>query len=284
MSFERRSPTEERKSLLTGFDAGEKERDLTVSDKKRRTFTFNLFAVLVCLLCTSINIHAFRSAGKQQIRRYYDMGKLRRPSPFVGLDRVQLGDKTPEPILIYPNHLQIINKGEPSRAYSDDPARLLEIGGLVPPADRQFKVTPEISTIVEFRSVDYKMEDCELTVATPPASATNVTLGLGNNVVDIWKIPSKFPINGKLLTWATRPNRVSKVASITMTHGMTYTHHFHCPADTLHAFEFAAGGDSTYVDWVQDHYKPTPGAQHSSFSLVLRQVPDLINAFLQGSL
>ena len=193
---------------------------------------------------------------------------------------MKLPDEDPEPILIYPNLISVVNSAEPSRAYSDDPVRFAEIGGLVPPADRQFKVTPEVclsvnvlhnvshrmsqvSTVVEFRSIDYKMEHCELTVTTPPASATNVTLGLGDNVVDIWNVKSDYPLNAKVLTWNTRPARVSKVDSITVTHGMSYTHRFSCPSDTLHAFEFSSGGDATYVDWTQDHKKPAPGRSRS---------------------
>jgi len=268
MSFKQHSPVEERKSLLRGFDTGEKERDILVSAKPRGNFTFNFFAILVCLFCTGINIYAFNAAGKPQIRRYYDFGKLKRPSQFVGLDRMQLPDQAPEPILIYPNHIGMINRVEPSRAYSDDPVRWAELGGLVPPADRQFRVTSEVSTVVEFRAIDFKMEQCELTVATPPASATNVTLGLGSNTVDIWKMAADFPLNGKVLTWNTRPARQSKVGTIVITHGMNYTHRFPCPSDTLHVFEFSAGGDATFVEWVQDHTKPIPGVvmyEHASF-------------------
>lgn len=161
MPFEQHSPTEERKSLLRGVDTGEKEREvggenlsrihgiiaeaaMSGSEKAWGISTFNVFAVFVCLLCTGINIYAFNAAGKPQIRRYYDLGKLKRPSQFVGLDRVKLPDQAPEPILIYPNLIAVVNRAEPSRAYSDDPVRFAEIGGLVPPEDRQFKVTSEV--------------------------------------------------------------------------------------------------------------------------------------------
>ena len=118
----------------------------------------------------------------------------------------------------------------------------------------------QVSSIVEFRSIDYKMENCVLTVATPPASASNVTLGLGNNVVDIWSVAAEYPLNSKVLSWNSRPKRISKVGSVMMTHGMNFTYPFSCPSDTLATFEFSAGGEGTYVDWVQGHKSPTPGA------------------------
>lgn len=57
---------------------------------------------------------------------------------------MQLPEHAPDPILLYPNLLQMVNSAEPSRAYADDPVRFAEIGGLVPPEDRPFKVTSEV--------------------------------------------------------------------------------------------------------------------------------------------
>ncbi|KAH8101227.1 hypothetical protein BXZ70DRAFT_117724 [Cristinia sonorae] len=268
MSYEHRSPTDEQKYLLGEYDTREKATESHREARgSRSNFIFTLVAVLVCVLCTGINIHAFITAGKPEVRQYYDLDKLKRPSQWIGLDRLKMPDEAPEPILIYPNLISVINRAEPSRAYGDDPVRFAQLGGLVPPDDRPLKITSEFSTIVEFRSIDYKMENCELKI-TSPASGTNVTLGVGENVVDIWKVQSKHQINAKLLTWKTRPARLHKVDTITMTHGMDYTYRFSCPTDTLHTFELCASGDTTHVEWVQDHKKPTPGVvmwQHASF-------------------
>lgn len=73
---------------------------------------------------------------------FRDVARLRRPSPFIGLD--DIGDRPRKPLLIYPRLLSKINQADPDRAYGDDPDKFAAHEEFVPPVDRQFKVTPTV--------------------------------------------------------------------------------------------------------------------------------------------
>lgn len=227
------------------------------------------FYIVIAVLCTCLNVYAFRVASKSRIEHYTDLAELRRPNAFVGLDRV-VPPKHVQRITVYPAELSQINSAAPTRAYSDDPVLTAEIGGLTPVEDREFKVsstvrpllpvlrriilltiTAKVSTVAQFRTVDYKMESCELVVSIP-ARPSNFSMGLEENLVEIWKSAADSHLDVAKLTWDTRPRRQAKVGSVLLTHGMNYTYQFPCPADHLFVFEFS-GGPSTSASWVQNH-------------------------------
>jgi len=193
---------------------------------------------------------------------------MRRPNQFIGLERVKMPNYT-EPVLIYPNLLSQINQADPDRAYGDDPVKFAALGGLVAPIDRQLKVTTKISTIVEFQAIDYKMENCELMLTMPSSQEPNSSLKLGSedNIVNIWLLKESFHLDMKTLSWNTRPVRVRKVDSVSIAFNKNYTYPFHCPLNSLHAFEVSAGNDETFVEWSQDVSNPNPAivmVQHAS--------------------
>ena len=120
----------------------------------------------------------------------------------------------------------------------------------------------QVSTIVEFRSVGYKMENCQLVVTVPVDPGAAIKLGTGQNLVDIWRVATNttsWLIDPKSLTWDTRPTRVSKIGSFTIMPGTNYTHSFSCLSDSLHVFEFSTGDEDVHVQWSQDHNNPDPG-------------------------
>ncbi|KAJ6612725.1 hypothetical protein B0H10DRAFT_2222905 [Mycena sp. CBHHK59/15] len=211
-----------------------------------------------------INIHIFNALGRPKDLSFRDMVQLRRPNQFLGLERVETHPHA-EPVLVYPNLLSQINRAEPDRAYGDDPDKFRAWGGFVPPEDRQFKVTPKISTIVEFQAIDYKMENCDLTLIMPPI--VDSTRKARRDVMNIWVLKLSYRLDIKTLSWSTRPSRVRKLDSVSMAVPANYTHRFSCPLNSLHAFEFSAGNDATFIEWSQDYNNPSPAVvmiQHSS--------------------
>ena len=218
--------------------------------------------------------------GEPKVMTFRDIGKLRRPNAFIGLNTMDASDPPIEPILLHPGLLSQINKAEPSRAYGDDPVKFAAWRGTEPPVDREFKVTatvrilnksrcassvgnmaPKVSTVAEFRAIDYGMEDCQLLLIAPAIISPNSTLhlGPGENWVNIWRLDASFPMDKKTLSWNTRPSRIRQLDKVAMAPGMNYTYQFPCPSDSLHAFEFSAADESTDVVWSQDHSGPNPG-------------------------
>ncbi|KAI0078431.1 hypothetical protein K474DRAFT_923194 [Panus rudis PR-1116 ss-1] len=230
--------------------------------------------ILLCLVCTGVNLWAYTSAYKPRIAHYQDLALLRRPNQFASLERVDSPPSHSPRILLYPNLLALVNKAEPHRIYSDDPVRIMAQHGLTPPEDREFKVSKQYSSIVEFRSIDYKMERCELVLdpshdgsASHPHSNYNARLGPGQNLVNIWRLSTRHSLDSRKLSWHTRPSRMEKIATISVRYGTSWSYNFTCPADTLHSFEFSAASGDTLVEWTQDHRQPVPGVviyQHSS--------------------
>ncbi|KAJ7640758.1 hypothetical protein DFH06DRAFT_1215153 [Mycena polygramma] len=231
--------------------------------QKAMSQTAAVGAIIVCLLATAVNLWVFNALGRPQTLTFRDMVQLRRPNQFIGLEKVETHPDA-QSVLIYPNLLSQINRTEPHRVYGDDPDKFAAWGGLVAPEDRQFKVTPKISTIVEFQAIDYKMENCELTLLM---SRNPQTTNARRDALDIWVLQLSSRLDIRTLSWKTRPARVRKIDSISMAVPRNYTHSFPCPLNSLHAFEFSAANDATFVEWSQGFNNPLPAVvmlQHPS--------------------
>ncbi|KAJ7077408.1 hypothetical protein B0H15DRAFT_915280 [Mycena belliarum] len=213
-------------------------------------------AIILCVISTIANIYIFNSFAKQpKILTFRNMVELRRPNQFIGLERVEMHPEA-RPILIYPSLLSQIDHAEPYRVYGDDPDKFAAWGGLVAPEDRQFKVTPQISTITEFQAIDFKMENCELTLIMPPNFHPPDTSR--RDVLDIWILQVSHRLDIGTLSWHNRPKRIRKIDSVSMANPTNYTYKFGCPLNSLHAFEFSAGNHATYLEWSQDFNNPIP--------------------------
>lgn len=102
--------------------------------------------ILLSVICTALNVSFYNVASTYQSIEptFRDVVKLRRPNQWVGLERVFNPDHVAAPILIYPNVISQVNQEDSDRAYGDDPNKYAELHALIPPVDRQFKVTPEV--------------------------------------------------------------------------------------------------------------------------------------------
>jgi len=225
------------------------------SGSQRRSVKLSL---IIGSLCTLLNLLIFHSARDDRARTFRDVARLRRPNQFIGLDELQ--SETISPRSIHPQLLSIINKSEPSRAYGDDPAKLSLWHGFWPPEERTFQVTSEVSTIAEFMTVDYKMEDCQLQIITPTvrSDSSSLTLCPSSNTIDIYSIKVSEPLEAKSLTWSSRPSRLAKIGTVDVMMGTKFTYSFLCPLQSLWAFEFVAADDSTNVRWGQNYTNSNP--------------------------
>ncbi|KAI0060425.1 hypothetical protein BV25DRAFT_1788721, partial [Artomyces pyxidatus] len=131
------------------------------------------------------------------------------------------------------------------------------------PEARRVEVTNMISTVIQFRAIDWGMESC---AADPKYGLPALYLGNGSNVIDIYALvsgPGKSGlddvIDGNRLSYRARPALGDKVASVKVDYGTTWTHRFHCAMDSLHAFVLTAGSEATSVQWWQDKQSESPG-------------------------
>ncbi len=113
------------------------------------------------------------------------------------------------------------------------------------------QLAPQISTIFQFRIIDFGLDYCDLMLSLPPLDGFS-TKGLdGNSLIDLWALITNRAINPRQVNFANRPPRGDKVASIILEKNLTWVHSFPCKSDEVVTFEMACHGECD-VEWWQD--------------------------------
>ena len=110
------------------------------------------------------------------------------------------------------------------------------------------------------------MEKCELRLSLP-ALASDAFVSPGHVVtLSIYRLDATQQLDASKLSYATRPNRVTKVADIDLRHGEEVVWHrnFACSMEQLLTFEVACSvneddGSGCSVEWWQGIEEPNPG-------------------------
>ncbi|KAJ7696986.1 hypothetical protein B0H17DRAFT_842768, partial [Mycena rosella] len=186
--------------------------------------------------------------------------KLFYPNPYIGLEKAVLTDPTPAPPVInFPLLLAQINSSDPSAVYLQQPHSPTSFG-MIYPEDREFIV----STIAQFRTLDFGLERCVATLAIPsPADVENLPdkrVSSSNEPcsLEIWSLDAPESIRPRILSWATRPRRLDLVTTIVVRpgHNLPDTPEFPCPARTALAFELSYSDSSCHLRFRQNKKSP----------------------------
>ncbi|KAJ8093880.1 hypothetical protein PM082_009747 [Marasmius tenuissimus] len=175
---------------------------------------------------------------------------------------------------LYPEVLSPINRADPSVVYGNDPRSRFapHLFATISPEDRQVNVSDTLSTIFQFRAVDFGMEICELRVSIPQQSSDNpAALVLPSSILEFYRLDQKHQLYSDTLSYSTRPRRHYLLARLHLEYGMEWGHRFSCTMDELLIFELTcplgAHPGTCDVSWWQDRDSPSPGlflVQHSS--------------------
>ncbi|KZP03125.1 hypothetical protein FIBSPDRAFT_941672 [Athelia psychrophila] len=176
----------------------------------------------------------------------------------------------------FPIIMTQINRTQPALVSPDDSTRrLTRIGGVSPDA-RRFAVSNEVSTIAQFRAVDYGLENCSLQFSLQlPLGAEG--LDVGNNAststVDVWLLDAPMKLDVARLSWDKRPKRRQLFETMRMPWGSAESggRSFACPWNSMQSFEFACStdGQDCQLDFWQDPKRPYLGVtMRQSSSLV----------------
>ncbi|KAI0043705.1 hypothetical protein FA95DRAFT_1609153 [Auriscalpium vulgare] len=182
---------------------------------------------------------------------------LKVKSPYINFDKIY-GNGT-RPTTRYapiPNRARAIgwvSTAKPREVLRDDREYLTNVNGNVPPGGMRISVTPQVSTVVQFRAIDYGMENCTVVVDFPPAPPA-LTL-------DVWRLDAPARLDMRSLTYSSRPRRAELVGSVTRhasaslaerhLGGKTVLPPFDCPSGSYHTFEMAcAAGSDCDLDFV----------------------------------
>lgn len=133
----------------------------------------------------------------------------------------------------------------------------------------------QVSTVVQFRTIDWGMEFCSLRIRLPnkeSAAASNFTTTPGSkgNFIDVYSIPTNSIINLDKLSYRTRPTLGDKVARVKINDGADMDYRFACAMDSLHTFALTSGNANTGVEWWQDKQSESPGKDDLLLILILQ--------------
>jgi len=129
--------------------------------------------------------------------------------------------------------------------------------GSVPYNDRRLLVDPETSTFVQFRALDYGMENCSLALGIPSFDDDSVAVDIAHigslSTIDVWALAVDRKVDLRRLSFNTLPRRLSKVGTFTPKYNTTERlPDFRCDSGTYYAFLLAcpqgAGKEDCRVD------------------------------------
>ena len=117
------------------------------------------------------------------------------------------------------------------------------------------KFSSQTTTIIQFRAMDFGMEECSLMLHLPNPrgySGSNDTLAISDTPqLQICRLDTTRFLDTKTVTWASRPRCSEPQTRFTAVVGKEYEilSHFPCPWGTYHSFEVTcAGSEGESVD------------------------------------
>ncbi|KZT01740.1 uncharacterized protein LAESUDRAFT_663344 [Laetiporus sulphureus 93-53] len=166
---------------------------------------------------------------------------LRRPSQFIGLDRIASpSPPTPFHFNNFPIIITSIDDAHGNRVFDNDSGRYLGHSGGISSGQQRILV----STIIKFRAIDRGMETCELNIDLP-SQQPNSTSYSGHSVsVSLYRIDASFPIDAKTLSYDTRPARLFKLDDIYVSHW-----HHKCSVASEEVLSFQLARASSFSDY-----------------------------------
>ncbi|TBU27415.1 hypothetical protein BD311DRAFT_724083 [Dichomitus squalens] len=186
--------------------------------------------------------------------------RLQYGNPYIGLQDLYSSGKVNssaiDPIVLRPRSSAQVFVDEPDRVSPRGLRDTWKAGwGTVSPNERHLHVTPITHTIVQYRTIDFGMEDCHL-VLTLPEPGVSLEAGASSNVtlssrITVFRLAAEHPVDVKTLSYRTRP-KVSRGVAVRVQPGIggdTLLHRFPCPSASLHVFEIAcADGSDCLLD------------------------------------
>lgn len=288
-------------NALPTVEHTERQDDIERSQKAqgRPALSSSSLAVVICVLCTMANavvslyaqfpssngLESFDFLRRTPRLARQDISKLRRPSQFIGFDRINRS-LAPEAkqLTNYPFLMsQIDSSSEYTVTNSAESTRdMTEIGMIVHERSRMTVTNTvsslisqalstlkshllfQISTIVQFRSIDYGMEKCEITLSIPAEKSSDVSaLSLSPSPFSIRLslMQEPFALDPHTLSWSTRPSVVSNIATFQVSRGITWNRNLSCEIDELLTFELscADASEDCQMEWWQERDEDFPG-------------------------
>ncbi|KAF8829607.1 hypothetical protein F5879DRAFT_977870 [Lentinula edodes] len=123
---------------------------------------------------------------------------------------------------------------------------LITDNGLVPVYSVKLQVSSEISTIIQFRTIDYGMENCSLVLAVPMTLTGNSSFEAPifdeqkASQIHIWAVSQPSKLDSRNITWNTKPPLRTFLGQLDARMGLTTTiSNFPCKSGAYFTFELS---------------------------------------------
>ncbi|KAJ7459648.1 hypothetical protein B0H11DRAFT_1872745 [Mycena galericulata] len=192
---------------------------------------------------------------------YKNIHLLYRPSPYIRFDEIHRpSPPVPRQFNNYPITLAQIDAEDEGRVFPNDHGALMSPIGTIVPEDRR------ISTVIQFRTIDWGMEECELKLSLPALNKDAQSSGIS---VVLHRLNQTYRLDDTTLSYQSRPPRVSKVATIQLAQDVPtlWQQRFRCKSDGVLTFELECSPthkSNCLVDWRQrsGSVEPYPGESY----------------------
>ncbi|KAF7366912.1 hypothetical protein MSAN_00949900 [Mycena sanguinolenta] len=214
-----------------GWDSSREEKAPTASGwgNKQVTRADTLFLVPLLVLACLISIVAvfFTVRGNPNVSAPTPpppSRKLRFPNQYIGLENAVLRESAPPaPIANLPLLLAQVNASDPDAVYLQKPYWSTYFG-VIYPDYRQLLINNNVSTIAQFRMLDFAMERCAVMLQMPPLDSLSLlpekqfAISHSPFSLEIWMLAAADVISPRTLSWSTRPPRTQLLLNTTV-HG-----------------------------------------------------------------
>jgi len=185
-----------------------------------------------------------------------DFSSLEFGNPYVGLDSLYKGGNvntsTIEPFVRKPRIAgQVFPGNQDKLAPAGAHDAWWDEFGTFGTNERHFQVDPDTHTVLQFRTIDFGMEDCELILKLPQVGqrldVTDDTPFLFSepSTLDVFSLDAATPLDMRKLSYRTRPPTKEKFATVAARPGEeTVVKRFPCPWGSLPTFEVACADRS----------------------------------------
>ncbi|KAK0226226.1 hypothetical protein IW262DRAFT_752110 [Armillaria fumosa] len=202
------------------------------------TVVFSVFVVVSTVIQVGLTLYIFKLLPSPQVvafdslpiqHSYANLGQL--------YSNTSLQRTEHPPIISHARSFAQVSSASPDEVMpSHRNTMLFTSNGFTPLFERHLVVNDEVSTIAQFRALDFGMENCTIAIATPSHSAY-ADIMTGDAVsLDVWSIPhAARKLNMNLL--------VSRA-------GLSQTPAFSCASGSYHTFEIMCSEPGCSVDIV----------------------------------
>ncbi|KAI0056930.1 hypothetical protein BV25DRAFT_1995275 [Artomyces pyxidatus] len=224
------------------------------------------WSTLIILLCTAVDVllvFTLLFHGKADI--FFSApadpaspSALEMPSTYISFDLLYDGtvqrNHTMPPIVNLPRTINQVSSLQPSTVFPQWPESWLTVYGIVPINNRRLWVSSDISTIVQFRVLDYGMENCSLALTIPAAGHGEAHLAVSElhedkAHLDVWALSASTKLDLQTLSWQTRPSRAAHIGRLSASYNQTHQlPSFSCRSGSYQTFELSCAGSGCGID------------------------------------